>query len=120
MILVFSDIEPSHLNLILFFDSTDFIFPCNSPKCLSYRIYSGQTQDPDFFLTKYKAVSLYFILFFYFFFFNCLYIYSYVYTMFGPSLPPSPNLHPLPLPPHLLPGRTSSAFLFSNFVEEKT
>jgi hypothetical protein len=36
--------------------------------------------------------------------FYCLFIYSYVYTLFGPSLPPVP--YPLPFlpPPPLLPG----------------
>jgi hypothetical protein len=48
---------------------------------------------------------------------NYLYIYSYVYTLFGPSLPlASHSTAPPPIP--LLPGRTCSA-LFSNFVEEK-
>jgi hypothetical protein len=51
--------------------------------------------------------------------FYCLFIYSYVHILFGPSLPPVP---PTPsYSPQLFshPGKTSSAF-FSNFVEEKT
>jgi hypothetical protein len=58
------------------------------------------------------------ILYFYFFFF-----YSYVHTMFGSFLPPSPTpsltLRPLPLPPTpLLPSKNYFA-LISNFVEER-
>jgi hypothetical protein len=47
-----------------------------------------------------------------------LFIYSYVHTLFDPSLPSAshPSLSPQPTS---LPGRTYSA-LFSNFVEEKT
>jgi hypothetical protein len=48
----------------------------------------------------------------------CLLIYSYVYTLFGPS-PPLPHIPSLSPQPPSLPGRTCSA-LFSNFVEEKT
>jgi hypothetical protein len=46
--------------------------------------------------------------------FYCSFIYSYVYTLFEPSLPSCPS----PRPP--LPGRTCSALLFSSFIEEKT
>jgi hypothetical protein len=47
-----------------------------------------------------------------------LFIYSYIHTLFGPSIlyPPTSSLFP---PPPSLPGRTFSA-LFSNFVEEET
>jgi hypothetical protein len=51
-------------------------------------------------------------------FFYCLFIYSYVYTLFTPSLPPDPPIPSL-LPTSSFPDRTYSA-LFSNFVEEKT
>jgi hypothetical protein len=44
--------------------------------------------------------------------FYCLFIYSHVHTLFGPTLPSA-------TPPPSLPDRTCSA-LFSNFVEEKT
>jgi hypothetical protein len=57
------------------------------------------------------------------FFFFLFFFYSYVHTMFGSFLPPSP--HPLPYlpcpslsPHHLLPGRNYFA-LISNFVEER-
>jgi hypothetical protein len=54
----------------------------------------------------------------------CFYFYSYVHTMFGSFLPPSPPPpplcpHPIPLPPTpSLPGRNYFV-LISNFVDER-
>jgi hypothetical protein len=59
------------------------------------------------------SAKLFFFLF-KMFFKNYLYIFSYVYALFGPLLLPAPCP-----PPPSLPGRNCSA-LFSNFVEEKT
>jgi hypothetical protein len=54
----------------------------------------------------------------YFGFIELFFVYSYVHTIFGSILCPTP--HPFPFPPLkvLLPGRNCSAHI-SNFVEEK-
>jgi hypothetical protein len=44
--------------------------------------------------------------------FYCFYIYSHVYTLYGPPI--------LSFLASMLPSRMCSALLFSNFVEEKT
>jgi hypothetical protein len=49
----------------------------------------------------------------FFFFFNCLFICVYIVWAISLPCPPFP-------PTPSLPGRSRSALLFSNFVEEKT
>jgi hypothetical protein len=52
---------------------------------------------------------------------DTVFAFTYMYTFYctiSALLPPFPNTSPLPCQPSTL-GRTCSAFLFSNFVEEK-
>jgi hypothetical protein len=75
----------------------------------TYKVCSSRRLGQDSVSPKTRKTKIFFVY---------LFIYSYVHTLVGPSLPPCP-IPSLSSPSPSLPGRTYFA-LFSNFVEEKT